>query len=167
MTDNPARDFLMSHMPDEPDDTTDTDEPAEDQADVQDDETPEADQTEDQDEASSNTDALLADLAKARRQRNEARTQLGMTQDHLEAARRQLVDHEIIRAGYKPAGIRAGGLDESALFDQSGNLDRTTTWQAIKHAARELGLQGRKTPGDDRDRMPPYKATWHDALNPK
>ncbi|MFL0579206.1 hypothetical protein [Dietzia sp. 179-F 9C3 NHS] len=119
------------------------------------------------DEATSNTDALLADLAKARRQRNEARSQLGMTQDHLDSARRQLVDAEIIRAGFKPAGIRAGGLDETTLFDHNGILDRIAARHAIKDAARELGLPPRTNPGDNRDRSVPPKASWHDALNPK
>lgn len=122
----------------------------------------------DQDEDADDTagkDALLADLAKARKQRNTARTELEQARADLDVARTQLVDTLITREGYKPDGVRAAGLDDADLFDEDGQLDTTTALHTIRDAAGRLGLTKRgSNPDRGRDRTPPAGGSWQAAL---
>lgn len=130
------------------------------------DETVDEDQADDDEQTPEGKDALLADLAKARKQRNEARTEAEQAWTALTVARAQLVDQVITRAGYKPAGVRAGGLDEDALFDEDGALDTVAAKRAVDAIARDHGLAATKAAVSDRgrDRVPPSNTGWQSAL---
>ena len=124
-----------------------------------------ADEADDQehDETAGKT-ALLADLAKARKQRNDARAEADQARTALAVARAQLVDQVITKAGYKPAGVRAGGLEDDTLFGDDGTLDPVAAKHAVTEIARDHGLTASKTGTVTRDRTPPSTG-WQSALS--
>lgn len=154
-------------MPD--DDQTTTDDTAEDNLDTDD---RDDEDTVDQEHDTDNTggkESLLADLGKARRQRNAARAELEQTTSLLATARAQLVDQAITREGFKPAGVRAGGLDDAALFDDDGTFDPVAAKHAVTEIARTHGLATTKPAVSERgrDRVPPTGNGWQAALTGK
>lgn len=109
--------------------------------------------------------ALHKDLAKARRQRTEARTEAEQARAALAVARRQLVDQTITRLQYRPEGIRAGGLDEDSLFTTDGTLDTVAITHTVREIAQRMGLP-REGLTINRIKDPEGPgATWADALN--